>query len=75
MSDQPLKIWLDRNGTLLRLRLSRPKANIVDAEMIGALDAAISKYTEIDDILAILIDQEGPNFSFGASIQEHLPGQ
>ena len=40
MSEQPLKVWLDRDGKLLRLQLNRPKANIVDAEMIAALDAA-----------------------------------
>ena len=31
----PLKAWLERDGGLLRLRLARPKANIVDAAMIG----------------------------------------
>ena len=24
---------------------------------------------------AVLIDHEGPHFSFGASVEEHLPGQ
>ena len=40
-SGGPLKVWRDRNDALLRLRLSRPKANIVDAEMISALDSAL----------------------------------
>ena len=37
MSGAPLKVWFDRGGRLLRLRLARPKANVLDAEMIGAL--------------------------------------
>ena len=47
MSDSPLKVWLDRDGTLLRLRLAQPKANIVDAAMIAALDAAPSAWAMV----------------------------
>ncbi len=71
----PLKVWLDRDGTLLRLRLDRPKANIVDAEMIAALDAAFGKHLDNGDLRAVLLDAAGPHFSFGASVEEHLPGQ
>ncbi len=76
MSDAaPLKVWIDRDGALLRLRLSRPKANIVDAEMIGALSDACSEHLSNDGLKAVLLDAEGPHFSFGASVEEHLPGQ
>ena len=71
----PLNVWLDRDGRLLRLRLNRPKANIVDAEMIAALSAALDKHLDDDGLLAVLLDAEGPHFSFGASIEEHLPAQ
>jgi cyclohexa-1,5-dienecarbonyl-CoA hydratase len=70
---EPLKVWLDREGRLLRLRLARPKANIVDAEMIGALAAAFDKHRTDDGLTGALLDAEGPNFSFGASVEEHLP--
>ena len=33
----PLKVWFEADGRLLRLRLARPKANIIDAAMIVAL--------------------------------------
>ena len=75
MSDSPLKVWLDRDGTLLRLRLSQPKANIVDAAMIAALDAALAKYRDTKELRAVLLDHEGPHFSFGASVAEHMPDQ
>lgn len=71
----PLKVWHDRDGRLLRLRLARPKANIVDAPMIAALDAALAAHLDDPRLMAVLIDAEGPHFSFGASVEEHLPGQ
>ncbi len=74
MSD-PVKVWFERDGRLLRLRLDRPKANVLDAAAIGALDAALSEHGEKAGLLGILIDASGPHFSFGASVEEHLPAQ
>lgn len=73
MADSPLKVWLERDGALLRLRLARPKANLVDAAMIAALAAAFDAYRDNAGLLAALVDHEGPHFSFGASVEEHLP--
>jgi cyclohexa-1,5-dienecarbonyl-CoA hydratase len=75
VSDAPLRVWLERDGALLRLRLARPKANIVDAPMIAALDAAFAAHAGNAGLLAALLDHEGPHFSFGASVEEHLPAQ
>ena len=71
----PLKDWLDLDGAVLRLRLARPKANIVDAEMIAALHGALVAYAAKPGLRAVLLDHEGPHFSFGASVEEHLPAQ
>ncbi len=75
MTDSCLKVWRDRDSKLLRLRLARPKANIVDATMIAALDRALAENLSDPMLSAVLIDHEGPHFSFGASVQEHLPDQ
>ncbi len=69
----PLDIRLMRDGAVLRLALNRPKANIVDAEMIAALDEALAEHQEMRDLKAVLVTAEGPHFSFGASVEEHLP--
>jgi cyclohexa-1,5-dienecarbonyl-CoA hydratase len=74
MSNGPLKVWLEKEGALLRLRLSRPKANIVDAAMIAAMNAALEERLAGAGLRAVLLDAEGPHFSFGASVEEHLPG-
>jgi cyclohexa-1,5-dienecarbonyl-CoA hydratase len=71
----PLKVWFDAEGRLLRLRLNQPKANLIDAAMIGALDDALAEHLRNASIGAVLLDAEGPHFSFGASVEEHLPGQ
>ncbi len=69
----PVNAWLDRDGRLLRLRLARPKANVLDAEMVAALDDAIRRHAATPTLAGILLDHDGPHFSFGASIAEHLP--
>jgi cyclohexa-1,5-dienecarbonyl-CoA hydratase len=74
VAESPLKVWLERDGALLRLRLARPKANLIDAAMIAALAEAFAEYRGNAGLLAALVDHEGPHFSFGASVEEHLPG-
>jgi len=79
MNETPLKVWLERKGpnegALLRLRLAKPKANLIDAAMIAALRAAFEAHRANPGLLAALVDHEGPHFSFGASVEEHLPAQ
>jgi cyclohexa-1,5-dienecarbonyl-CoA hydratase len=71
----PLKVWFEAEGRLLRLRLSRPKANLIDAAMIAALDGALTENLDKANLGAVLLDAEGQHFSFGASVEEHMPGQ
>ena len=71
----PLRSWLEADGALLRLRLARPKANLIDAAMIAALDAALAAQRDSAGLLGVLLDAEGPHFSFGASVEEHLADQ
>ena len=70
--DSCLKAWLEADGALLRLRLARPKANIVDAAMITALHTALAEHGTQSRLRGVLLDAEGPHFSFGASVEEHL---
>ena len=72
MAEPCLKAWVERDGALLRLRLARPKANICDAAMIAALHAALDAHRGDAALRGVLLDAEGPHFSFGASVEEHL---
>ncbi len=71
-TSSPLKVWLERDGALLRLRLDRPKANIVDAAMIACLQRAFAAHRMSPGLRGVMLDAEGPHFSFGASVEEHL---
>jgi cyclohexa-1,5-dienecarbonyl-CoA hydratase len=71
----PLKAWLEKDGALLRLRLAKPKANLVDAAMIEALHEALTQYRRHVMLRGVILDAEGPHFSFGASVEEHLPAR
>lgn len=75
MNHSPLKVTLERDGRLLSLILARPKANIIDGAMIAALQAGLDQHIDQTELSAVLLRAEGPNFSFGASVQEHLPAQ
>ncbi|MGZ8260308.1 MAG: cyclohexa-1,5-dienecarbonyl-CoA hydratase [Caldimonas sp.] len=68
----PVRAWDEHGGALLRLRLSRPKGNIVDAAMIAALHGALDAAKGRQALRGVLLDAEGPHFSFGASVEEHL---
>jgi cyclohexa-1,5-dienecarbonyl-CoA hydratase len=68
----PVKVWLTHDDALLRVRLARPKANLIDDAMIRALSATFASQKERAGLRAVLLDAEGPNFSFGASVEEHL---
>ena len=56
MTDSPLKAWLDRDGSLLRLRLANPKANLVDAAMITELTLALAEQATNPNIACVLLD-------------------
>lgn len=68
----PLAARVERDGGLLRLTLARPKANLIDAAMIAALTQALAAHRS-GALRGVLLDAEGPHFSFGASVEEHLP--
>lgn len=73
MPPASLAVHTEHEGRILRLILSRPKANIVDEAMLTALSESLAAYRERPELTAVLLCAEGPNFSFGASVEEHLP--
>jgi cyclohexa-1,5-dienecarbonyl-CoA hydratase len=63
------------HGAVWRVWLNSPKANILDRQKIEALTTVFVSACEDTSVKAIIIEGEGPHFSFGASVQEHLPDQ
>jgi len=61
------------DGAVWLLRLARPKANVVDEGMTAALAAVFDEARTAVGLKAIVLSAQGPNFSLGASVQEHMP--
>ena len=70
----PVRVEPLDDGAIWRVLLATPKANIVDMEKVEILAAIFDRATQARALKAIIIEGEGPHFSFGASVQEHLPG-
>lgn len=68
-------VALSADRSRAALRLFHPTGNIVTAEMIGALRAAIESASQEPHLKLITIGGEGADFSYGASIPEHVPDQ
>ncbi len=63
------------DGQVARITLAAPKANILDRVMMSDLQAIFEELTSRRDLKAIVVAGEGPSFSYGASVPEHLPDQ
>lgn len=75
MSGVRATLDFDHDGRVARLRLAAPKANILDRAMIAELDKACGVLESRKTLVAIVLGAEGPSFSYGAAVREHLPGE
>ncbi len=71
----PVAVAWNREDTRAALTIFHPKGNIVTADMVAALRAALDELATNPRLKLITIEGAGPDFSFGASIPEHAPGQ
>ncbi len=59
------------DGRVLRLVLDHPKGNVLDAALMGELDAALAAHRDEQPLKLVIIGAAGKHFSFGASVEEH----
>ena len=75
------RVEMDEARRVAYVRLMAPKANVLDEAMVTELDKLFIglecyvSLAEQNELQAIVIEGDGPHFSFGASVEEHLPGQ
>jgi cyclohexa-1,5-dienecarbonyl-CoA hydratase len=69
------RLELNDGRTVARVILAAPKPNVLDAQMITELEAIFSSLDSERELRAVVIEGDGPHFSFGASVEEHLPDQ
>lgn len=70
-----MKARLEIDGRVARVVLAAPKANVLDRAMIEDLESLFVQLAPRRDLCAIVIGSDGAHFSFGASVEEHLPEQ
>jgi cyclohexa-1,5-dienecarbonyl-CoA hydratase len=66
---------LTHDGQVARIVLAAPKANILDRAMMSEIIKVLATMRSHDNLKAVVVESDGPHFSFGASIEEHLPGE
>jgi len=68
-----VNLLFEHDERVARLVLSAPPANIIDSEMMASLRRALARLEAHKRLRCIVVSAEGPHFSYGASIEEHLP--
>jgi cyclohexa-1,5-dienecarbonyl-CoA hydratase len=71
--ENKIRLELTHNGQVARITLAAPKANILDKAMMLGFGAALDELAAQNNLKAIVLAGAGAHFSFGASIEEHLP--
>ena len=71
----PLQVAFTEDQTRAAFRLSHPKGNIITAAMVTALTQALEPLVDSPHLKLVTIEGTGADFSFGASIPEHAPGE
>lgn len=63
------------DGSIWRVTISNGKGNVLDGETMRLLTNVFRQAKAEAPLKAICLEGAGKHFSFGASVQEHLPGQ
>jgi cyclohexa-1,5-dienecarbonyl-CoA hydratase len=69
-----LSLSFNREQTRAALTFAHPKGNILTADIVRELRAALEDLTRARHLRLLTIEGEGADFSFGASVPEHAPG-
>lgn len=73
--ESPVAVDSLDEGQVWSVVLDRPKANVLDSEMIEALTATFRRAAREPNLKAIVLEGRGDHFSFGASVPEHRAEQ
>jgi cyclohexa-1,5-dienecarbonyl-CoA hydratase len=69
---EKIKVRRENDGQVLRVVLSAPPGNVLDAQMMGEICACLDEATADAGLKAIVFEGEGKHFCFGASVPEHV---
>jgi cyclohexa-1,5-dienecarbonyl-CoA hydratase len=63
------------DGAFWRLTFGASKGNILDRATMKAIGDVFAEARNARALKAVCLEGAGPDFSYGASVQEHLPGE
>jgi cyclohexa-1,5-dienecarbonyl-CoA hydratase len=64
----------EHEGQLQRIVFDRPRANVLDVEMLTAVERRIRELAgDLGTLKLVVFEGSGENFSYGASVAEHMP--
>jgi cyclohexa-1,5-dienecarbonyl-CoA hydratase len=69
----PVNVSFNGNQTRAAFRFHHPKGNILTCDMLDAMRAGLESIAENPHLKLITIEGAGSDFSFGASVFEHVP--
>lgn len=72
---EKIKVASPYDGQVLRITLADPPGNVLDAKMMGEIEACLSSQGARPELKAIVFEGEGKHFCFGASVEEHQKKQ
>jgi cyclohexa-1,5-dienecarbonyl-CoA hydratase len=70
----PVRVSPAADGAIWRVSFGGGTGNILDGAAMDALRAVFEDALETPRLAAVVLTGEGDDFSFGASVPEHLPG-
>jgi cyclohexa-1,5-dienecarbonyl-CoA hydratase len=73
VSDTWVRHEVSANGAVHTITLDKAPGNVIDIALCGRLEPAIEAAAESVDGKVLVIRGAGKHFSFGASVEEHLP--
>lgn len=71
----PVNVALSSDRSRAAFTLSHPKGNIITDDMVRALRAGLENVANNPHLKLVTLEGAGNDFSFGASVPEHLPSQ
>lgn len=72
MNDSLIRHDVTADGAAHTITLDKAPGNVIDIAMCGQLRPAIEKAASSLEARVLVLKAEGKNFSFGASVEEHL---
>lgn len=70
---QPFRVEQHENGALWVVEIGETRGNVIDLRMIDALTSLFEEATETPPLRVVCLHGRGEHFSYGASVEEHLP--